>query len=85
MLDDGRTRSGRTSTPFSANDLKALGLDKKTDGLVAEAEKLHEQIDRYAYGPPTFRFADVDQARAASVLIELDRNRSSPTLSCTAN
>lgn len=42
--------------------------------LVAEAEKLHKQVDQYAYGPPTFRFdpSDTDQARAAGVLIELD-------------
>ena len=39
---------------------------------MAEAEKLHHQVDQYAYGPPPVRFteADVDQARAAGVLIE---------------
>jgi ParB/RepB/Spo0J family partition protein len=57
-------------------DLQALRLGKKTDALVAEAEQLHKQVDRHAYGPPTIRFseADVDQARAAGVLIELDRS-----------
>ena len=56
-------------------DLPGLRLGKNTDTLVEEAEKLHRQLDRYAYGPPAFRFteADVDQARAAGVLIELDR------------
>jgi hypothetical protein len=55
-------------------DLNALRLGKKTDALVAEAEKLHKQVEQYSYGPPTFRFAtaDTDQARAAGVLIELD-------------
>jgi ParB/RepB/Spo0J family partition protein len=55
-------------------DLRSLRLGKKTDALVAEAEKLRKQVEQYAYGPPTFRFdaADVDQARAAGVLIELD-------------
>ena len=40
----------------------------------ADAEKLQRQLDRYAYGPPQIRFtdADVDQARAAGVLIEFD-------------
>jgi ParB/RepB/Spo0J family partition protein len=58
------------------DDLKALRLGKKADAAVAEAEQLHKQLDRYAYGPPTIRFseADVDQARAAGVLIELDRS-----------
>ncbi len=57
------------------SDLVGLRLGKKTDALVEEAEKLAKQLDRYAYGPPRFRFtdADVDQARAAGVLIDLER------------
>jgi hypothetical protein len=49
-------------------DLPALRLGKKTDALVAKAEALHKQLDRYAYGPPPIRFteAEVDQARAAA-------------------
>ncbi len=60
----------RTST----GELESLGLGKKADGLQAEAEKLHRQLDRYAYGSPDLRFtdADVDQARAAGVLIEFE-------------
>jgi hypothetical protein len=56
-------------------DIEQLRLGKKTDELLAEAEKLHKQISEYAYGPPTIRFAEleVDQARAAGVLIELER------------
>ena len=53
-----------------------LRLGKKTEQLLAEAEKLHKQINEYAYGPPSIRFTDteVDQARAAGVLIELERS-----------
>ena len=53
-------------------DRKALRLGKKIDALVATAESLHKQVEAYAYGPPAFRFSeqDVDQARAAGVLIE---------------
>jgi ParB/RepB/Spo0J family partition protein len=56
-------------------DIKALRLGKKTEAAIAEAEQLHKQLDRYAYGPPAIRFteADVDQARAAGVLIEIER------------
>ena len=53
-----------------------LRLGKKTEQLLAEAEKLHKQVNEYAYGPPTVRFTDaeIDQARAAGVLIELERS-----------
>ena len=61
----------------SSHQVAALRLGKKTEQLYAEAEKLHRQLDRYAYGPPQVRFieADVDQARAAGVLIEVERGR----------
>jgi ParB/RepB/Spo0J family partition protein len=64
-------------TTVSANEIADLRLGKKTDQLYAEAEKLHKQLDRHAYGPPTVRFEDddVDQARAAGVLIEFERCR----------
>lgn len=64
---------GAYLTSVDQRDLKQLRLGKKSDGLVAEAEKLHKQVDQYAYGPPAFRFSDsdVDRARAAGVLIEL--------------
>ena len=57
-----------------SQELEALRLGKKAAEQLAEAERLHRQIDRYAYGPPAIRFtdADVDQARAAGVLIEFD-------------
>jgi ParB/RepB/Spo0J family partition protein len=61
----------------SAHEVAELRLGKKTERLYADAEKLHKQLDRYAYGPPQVRFADedVDQARAAGVLIEFERGR----------
>jgi ParB/RepB/Spo0J family partition protein len=61
----------------SSHAIAELRLGKKTDALYAEAEKLHRQLDRHAYAPPQVRFteADVDQARAAGVLIEFERGR----------
>ena len=61
----------------SAHEIAELRLGKKTEQLYADAEKLHKQLDRYAYGPPQVRFTDedVDQARAAGVLIEFERGR----------
>ncbi len=55
-------------------EISELRLAKKALGSYAEAEALHKQIDRHAYGPPTIRFAaeEIDQARAAGVLIEFD-------------
>jgi hypothetical protein len=51
-----------------------LRLGKKTDQLLAEATTLHKQLDRYAYGRPPIRFSDqdIDQARAAGVVIEFE-------------
>jgi ParB/RepB/Spo0J family partition protein len=61
---------------IDSREIAELRLGKKTDELYAEAEKLHKQLDRHAYGPPTVRFEDehVDQARAAGVLIEFERS-----------
>ena len=57
-------------------ELAQLRLGKKTEALVEEATALHKQLDRYAYGAPPFRFTeeDVDQARAAGVVIEFERS-----------
>ena len=59
---------------LSHHEISDLRLGKKTDAAYAEAVALHRQIDRHAYGPPAVRFvdSDVDQARAAGVLIEFD-------------
>jgi ParB/RepB/Spo0J family partition protein len=58
---------------FGEREIQALRITAKKDlALLAEAEKLHRQVEQYAYGPPTMRFADaeIDQARAAGVLLE---------------
>ena len=72
---DGDTFGAYLNT-IHRGDLKALRLGKRTEALAADAEKLRKQVDPYAYGPPEFRFdaSDIDQARAAGVLIELDRS-----------
>ena len=71
LLDAALTHAG-DKTVFaaylhsaSAHEIADLRLGKKTERLYASAEKLHKQLDRYAYGPPEVRFTDedVDQAR----------------------
>ncbi|MGA2322045.1 MAG: ParB/RepB/Spo0J family partition protein [Solirubrobacteraceae bacterium] len=60
---------------LSHHEISELRLGKRAEAAYAEAEELHKQLDRYAYGPPSIRFADaeVDQARAAGVLVEFER------------
>ena len=55
-------------------EIGQLRLGKQAAAQYAEAEQLHRKVDRYAYGPPRVGFseAQVDQARAAGVLIEFD-------------
>lgn len=57
---------------ISEHDVAQLRLGKTAATQYAEAERLHRQLDRYAYGPPRVQFseAQIDQARAAGVLIE---------------
>src|SRR5512132_3243514 len=56
-----------------SREIAELRLGKKTEQLYEQAENLHKQIDRYAYGPQIrFTDDDVDQARAAGVLIEFE-------------
>lgn len=52
--------------------IERLRLGRKATELYTRAETLHKQLEHYAYGPPTIRFTteDIDQARAAGVLIE---------------
>jgi len=59
---------------LSGRDVQELKLGKKAEKAYAQAEDLHRKLDRHAYGPPTIHFADaeVDQARAAGVLIEFE-------------
>ena len=72
-----------TTTVFAAylshvdgHEIQTLRLGKKTETLYARAAELAKALDRYSYGPDV-RFADVelDQARAARVLIEFERSR----------
>jgi ParB/RepB/Spo0J family partition protein len=59
------------------DEVAELKLGKKTTALYTEAKTLHGQLDRYAYGPPPVRLgeAELDQTRAAGVLLELDRTQ----------
>src|SRR5205807_5843347 len=63
-------------TQVDSYELAELKLGKRAEGLVQEAIGLHKQLDRYSYGSPPFRFSDedVDQARAAGVLIEFEHS-----------
>lgn len=83
VLDAAMTHSGDGKVfaaylqSASSREIAELRLGKKAEQLYEQAEKLHKQLDRYAYGPPQVRFTDeeVDQARAAGVLIEFERGR----------
>ena len=83
VLDAALTHAGNSKVfaaylhSASSHEISELRLGKKTEQLYADAEKLHRQLDRYAYGPPQVRFnnSDVDQARAAGVLIEFQTGR----------
>ncbi len=77
---DAALRPGRSGV-FAAHlsrldidEIAALKLGKKSEQLLEQATALHKQIDRYSYGAPAIRFneQDVDQARAAGVLVEFD-------------
>src|SRR3954467_14807037 len=83
VLDAALTHAGNRKVfaaylhSASADEIAELRLGKNTEQLYSDAEKLHKQLDRYAYGPPPVRFTDedVDRARAAGVLIEFERGR----------
>ena len=64
-------------TQLDSYEIADLRLGKKTEALLDEAATLHKQLDRYAYGAPSIRFSesDVDQARAAGVLVEFENAR----------
>ncbi len=61
-------------TAVTSHEIAALKLGKKTEAAYAQAEELHKALERHAYGPPQIHFAEaeVDQARAAGVLIEFE-------------
>jgi ParB/RepB/Spo0J family partition protein len=64
-------------TQLDGYEIADLRLGKKTEALLDEAATLHKQLDRHAYGAPAVRFteSDVDQARAAGVLVEFENAR----------
>ena len=61
-------------TRLDSYEIEQLKLGKKAMTQLAEFETLHQQLNPHSYGPPPIRFneSDVDQARAAGVLIESD-------------
>jgi hypothetical protein len=78
---DATLRQTSSSKVFAAHlgqvdgsELAALRLGKKIEALYERAVELTRQLDRYSYGA-TVRFSDaeVDQARAAGVVIEFER------------
>jgi hypothetical protein len=79
---DAAVREGDTTVfaehlgHIDSYQIAQLRLGKKTEQLLEEATALHKQLDRYACSAPTIRFTeqDLDQARAARVLIEFDRS-----------
>jgi ParB/RepB/Spo0J family partition protein len=82
VLDSAiRHGGGKTFAAYlhsaSPHQIAELRLGKRAEAQLAEAERLHKQLDRYTYGPPQIRFSetDVDQARAAGVLIEFEQGR----------
>ena len=64
-------------TQLDSYEIADLRLGKKIEALLDEAGTLHKQVDRYAYGALNIRFSDsdVDQARAAGVLVEFENAR----------
>ena len=61
-----------TLTVIRASEIEQLRLGKKVTTEYEELCELHKKVSYYSYGTPEVRFADaeVDQARAAGVLIE---------------
>jgi ParB/RepB/Spo0J family partition protein len=59
-------------TYLNGYEVQALKLGKKAAAQLEEMIALHKQINRYSYSGPQIRFGEleIDQARAAGVLIE---------------
>jgi ParB/RepB/Spo0J family partition protein len=62
---------------LSSYDVSRLKLGKKIEDAYAEADRLYRQLHKHVYSSPTVRFSesDIDQARAAGVLIEFEQGR----------
>jgi hypothetical protein len=80
---DSALRSGSSKvfaahlTQLDGYEIADLRLGKKMEALLDEAATLHKQLDRYACTGTSIRFSesDVDQARAAGVLVEFENAR----------
>lgn len=72
LHDSGSKTFAAYLTHVDAREIEALKLGKKATAEFKEIERLHKEVTPYAYGPPPIRFSEqeVDQARAARVLIE---------------
>jgi ParB/RepB/Spo0J family partition protein len=72
---DGAKVFAATLDVLPPGDAEQLRLGKKADAALAECAALYKKLVPHAYDPPAIRFAeaDVDQARAAGVLIEFER------------
>jgi hypothetical protein len=77
LRDGSRKVFAAHLTQLDSYEIAGLRLGKKSEALLEEAATLHKQLDRYAYGTPSVRFteSDVDQARAAGVLVEFENAR----------
>lgn len=66
---------------ITSRHLAELKLGKRADALLKQAEELAVKLDRYSYGATVaFSDEDIDQARAAGVLVEFDDARSTPVI-----
>jgi len=66
---------------LSDYELGQLKLGKKAQGQIERVGELSKVLDRYSYGTEVrFSEQEVDQARAAGVLIEFDESRSFPVI-----
>jgi hypothetical protein len=61
----------------SGHEIAGLKLGKRAEAQYGQLGELAKRLDRHAYGSPRVRFSeeDVDQARAAGVLIEFEGAR----------
>jgi len=73
-------------TGFGTRDVAELKLGKVAEQQMAAIDELCKRLNPYAYGSQLVRFidAEIDQARAAGVLVEFEHGApTSPTASCT--
>jgi hypothetical protein len=77
MREGGAKTFASYMDSVSAQEISELRLGKTAEEQLTEAEDLHKKVTPYAYRPPPIRFTeeDIDQARAAGVLIEFERGR----------